>query len=119
MRTDEIIDKSLKSHDGSQVCEDFVGASQTWLSKIKRCCRNEGPWRRFSISDCLGGLPNDFFASFRKSTWHQKLNMTFLVRRFSIGTKSDLSKIMLSQSGILAGTPDNIWITRLLAVLIF
>ncbi|GFP78949.1 nicotinate phosphoribosyltransferase [Phtheirospermum japonicum] len=32
----EISQKSLKSCDGSNVCEDFVSLVQTWLSKIKR-----------------------------------------------------------------------------------
>ncbi|KAL2504923.1 Nicotinate phosphoribosyltransferase 1 [Abeliophyllum distichum] len=35
MSPDEIIDKSLQSCDGSNVCEDFVGLVQTWLSKLK------------------------------------------------------------------------------------
>ncbi|KAI3665704.1 hypothetical protein L6452_44334 [Arctium lappa] len=36
MGTDEIIEKSLRSHDGSRVCQDFVSVVQTWLSKLKR-----------------------------------------------------------------------------------
>ncbi|XP_028056428.1 nicotinate phosphoribosyltransferase 2-like isoform X3 [Camellia sinensis] len=35
MSPDEIVEKSLKSHDGSSTCEDFVSLAQTWLSKIK------------------------------------------------------------------------------------
>ncbi|KAB1214753.1 Nicotinate phosphoribosyltransferase [Morella rubra] len=35
MSPDEIIDKSLHSSDGSNVCEDFVSRVQTWLSKIQ------------------------------------------------------------------------------------
>ncbi|EPS69664.1 hypothetical protein M569_05101, partial [Genlisea aurea] len=33
--TDEITDKSLKSSDGSNSCDDFVSLVRTWLSKIK------------------------------------------------------------------------------------
>ncbi|KAD3640912.1 hypothetical protein E3N88_30135 [Mikania micrantha] len=36
MGPDEIIEKSLISHDGSQTCEDFTSVVQTWLSKLKR-----------------------------------------------------------------------------------
>ncbi|KAL8200575.1 hypothetical protein R6Q57_011914 [Mikania cordata] len=36
MGPDEIIEKSLISHDGSQICEDFTSVVQTWLSKLKR-----------------------------------------------------------------------------------
>ncbi|KAL8477074.1 hypothetical protein ACS0TY_029400 [Phlomoides rotata] len=35
MSPDEIIEKSLKSSDGSNVCEDFVSLVQGWLSKLK------------------------------------------------------------------------------------
>ncbi|KAK4477480.1 hypothetical protein RD792_016703 [Penstemon davidsonii] len=35
MSPDEIIEKSLKRRDGSNVCEDFVSLVQTWLSKLK------------------------------------------------------------------------------------
>ncbi|XP_020112030.1 nicotinate phosphoribosyltransferase 2-like isoform X1 [Ananas comosus] len=35
MSIDEILDKALKSHDGSRVCEDFVSLVQTWLSRIQ------------------------------------------------------------------------------------
>ncbi|XP_059623899.1 nicotinate phosphoribosyltransferase 2-like [Cornus florida] len=35
MSPDEIIDKSLRSCDGSSACEDFVSLVQAWLSKIK------------------------------------------------------------------------------------
>ncbi|XP_044485120.1 nicotinate phosphoribosyltransferase 2-like [Mangifera indica] len=35
MSPDEIIEKSLKSSDGSHTCEDFVSLVQTWLNKIK------------------------------------------------------------------------------------
>ncbi|KAL0332213.1 UNVERIFIED_CONTAM: Nicotinate phosphoribosyltransferase 2 [Sesamum calycinum] len=35
MSPDEITEKSLKSADGSNVCEDFVGLVQAWLSKLK------------------------------------------------------------------------------------
>ncbi|CAN0864068.1 Nicotinate phosphoribosyltransferase 2 [Linum grandiflorum] len=35
MSPDEIIEKSLKSCDGSTVCEDFVSLVQSWLSKIQ------------------------------------------------------------------------------------
>lgn len=32
---DEITEKSLKSSDDSNVCEDFVSLVQAWLSKLK------------------------------------------------------------------------------------
>lgn len=32
---DEIIDKSLRSSDGSRKCEDFLSVVQMWLSKIQ------------------------------------------------------------------------------------
>lgn len=32
---DEIIEKSLKSADGSYTCEDFVSLVQKWLNKIQ------------------------------------------------------------------------------------
>ncbi|KAH6803926.1 nicotinate phosphoribosyltransferase 2 [Perilla frutescens var. frutescens] len=35
MSSDEITEKSLKSSDGSNVCEDFVSSVQAWLSKLK------------------------------------------------------------------------------------
>ncbi|GAB2231713.1 hypothetical protein Droror1_Dr00010725 [Drosera rotundifolia] len=35
MSPDEIINKSLRTSDGSNVCEDFVGLVQTWLKKIQ------------------------------------------------------------------------------------
>ncbi|XP_021714325.1 nicotinate phosphoribosyltransferase 2-like isoform X1 [Chenopodium quinoa] len=36
MSPDEIVEKSLKSADGSTSCEDFVNLVQTWLNKIQR-----------------------------------------------------------------------------------
>ncbi|XP_052195504.1 nicotinate phosphoribosyltransferase 2-like isoform X2 [Diospyros lotus] len=35
MSPDEIMEKSLPSHDGTSTCEDFVSLVQTWLGKIK------------------------------------------------------------------------------------
>ncbi|KAL0431542.1 UNVERIFIED_CONTAM: Nicotinate phosphoribosyltransferase 1 [Sesamum radiatum] len=35
MSPDEITEKSLRSCDGSKVCEDFVSLVQTWLNKLK------------------------------------------------------------------------------------
>ncbi|KAF8410082.1 hypothetical protein HHK36_002604 [Tetracentron sinense] len=35
MSPDEIVEKSLRSCDGSSTCEDFVSLVQTWLSKIQ------------------------------------------------------------------------------------
>ncbi|XP_042505047.1 nicotinate phosphoribosyltransferase 1-like [Macadamia integrifolia] len=35
MSLDEIVDKSIRSSDGSSICEDFVSLVQTWLSKIQ------------------------------------------------------------------------------------
>lgn len=32
---DEIVDKSLRSSDGSTTCEDFISLVQSWLSKIQ------------------------------------------------------------------------------------
>ncbi|CAI9276765.1 unnamed protein product [Lactuca saligna] len=68
MGTDEIIDKSLKSHDGSQVCEDFVGASQTWLSKIKRLSILKGVFGETNQSELAAfisyalAFPDNFLA---------------------------------------------------------
>ncbi|XP_057543779.1 nicotinate phosphoribosyltransferase 2-like isoform X1 [Amaranthus tricolor] len=36
MSLDEILEKSLRSADGSTLCEDFVNLVQTWLNKIQR-----------------------------------------------------------------------------------
>ncbi|XP_043708225.1 nicotinate phosphoribosyltransferase 2-like isoform X2 [Telopea speciosissima] len=38
MSPDEIVDKSIRSSDGSTICEDFVSLVQTWLRKIQ-CMR--------------------------------------------------------------------------------
>ncbi|KAL8528701.1 hypothetical protein ACS0TY_006233 [Phlomoides rotata] len=35
MSHDEIIEKSLKSKDGLNVCKDFVSSAQAWLNKLK------------------------------------------------------------------------------------
>lgn len=35
MGPDEIVEKSLRSYDGSSTCEDFVNLVQTWLGKIQ------------------------------------------------------------------------------------
>lgn len=32
---DEIIDKSVVTHDGSRTCNDFVSLVRSWLSKIQ------------------------------------------------------------------------------------
>ncbi|RWW02648.1 hypothetical protein BHE74_00010655 [Ensete ventricosum] len=49
MSPDEIVDKSLRSHDGSSTCRDFLSLVQTWLSKLQ-------------VVDCLAvmrsGIPN-------------------------------------------------------------
>ncbi|MCL7024542.1 hypothetical protein MKW94_001908 [Papaver nudicaule] len=35
MSADEIVDKSLRSSNGSTTCEDFVGLVQSWLNKLQ------------------------------------------------------------------------------------
>ncbi|KAG0486985.1 hypothetical protein HPP92_009080, partial [Vanilla planifolia] len=35
MNPNEILDKTLQSHDGSITCKDFVNLVQTWLSKLQ------------------------------------------------------------------------------------
>ncbi|CAI9303205.1 unnamed protein product [Lactuca saligna] len=68
METDEIIDKSLKSRDRSQVCEDFVCASQTWLSKIKRLSILKGVFGETNQCELVGfisyalAFPDNFLA---------------------------------------------------------
>ncbi|CAL5326242.1 unnamed protein product [Camellia sinensis] len=65
---DEIVEKSLKSHDGSSTCEDFVSLAQTWLSKIKRSHSLHGIFGETNQSELAAftsyalAFPNSFLA---------------------------------------------------------
>ncbi|KAI3722594.1 hypothetical protein L2E82_33634 [Cichorium intybus] len=65
---DEITEKSLKSHDGSKVCKDFVSLTQTWLSKLKRLSSSEGVFGETNQSELAAfvsyalAFPNNFLA---------------------------------------------------------
>ncbi|CAL5371062.1 hypothetical protein HYC85_005466 [Camellia sinensis] len=68
MSPDEIVEKSLKSHDGSSTCEDFVSLAQTWLSKIKRSHSLHGIFGETNQSELAAftsyalAFPNSFLA---------------------------------------------------------
>nr|GEX74965.1 nicotinate phosphoribosyltransferase 2-like [Tanacetum cinerariifolium] len=68
MGPDEIIEKSLKSLDGSRVCEDFLGAVQTWLSKLKRLSKLKGVFGETNQSELAAfvsyalAFPDNFLA---------------------------------------------------------
>ncbi|XP_057501384.1 nicotinate phosphoribosyltransferase 2-like isoform X2 [Actinidia eriantha] len=68
MSPDEIMDKSLPSHDGSSTCEDFVSLVQTWLSKIKRSQLLHGIFGETNQSELAAftsyalAFPNNFLA---------------------------------------------------------
>ncbi|KAI3521013.1 hypothetical protein L1887_10470 [Cichorium endivia] len=65
---DEITEKSLKSHDGSKICKDFVSLTQTWLSKLKRLSSSEGVFGETNQSELAAfvsyalAFPNNFLA---------------------------------------------------------
>ncbi|KAI8017147.1 Nicotinate phosphoribosyltransferase 1 [Camellia lanceoleosa] len=68
MSPDEIVEKSLKSYDGSSTCEDFVSLAQTWLSKIKRSHSLHGIFGETNQSELAAftsyalAFPNSFLA---------------------------------------------------------
>ncbi|KAI7728261.1 hypothetical protein M8C21_022963 [Ambrosia artemisiifolia] len=68
MGPDEIIEKSLKSHDGSRTCEDFIGVVQTWLSKLKRLSILKGVFAETNQSELAAfvsyalAFPDNFLA---------------------------------------------------------
>ncbi|KAL7193251.1 hypothetical protein ACSBR2_024962 [Camellia fascicularis] len=68
MSPDEIVEKSLKIHDGSSTCEDFVSLAQTWLSKIKRSHSLHGIFGETNQSELAAftsyalAFPNSFLA---------------------------------------------------------
>ncbi|GJT46567.1 nicotinate phosphoribosyltransferase 2-like protein [Tanacetum coccineum] len=65
---DEITEKSLKSHDGSRECTDFVSLTQTWLGKLKRLSSSEGVFGETNQSELAAfvsyalAFPNNFLA---------------------------------------------------------
>lgn len=68
MSPDEIIDKSLKSCDGSSTCKDFVGLVQTWLNKIQWSHSFRGIFGETNQSELAAftsyalAFPNNFLA---------------------------------------------------------
>ncbi|KAK1439002.1 hypothetical protein QVD17_04817 [Tagetes erecta] len=68
MGPDEIIEKSLKSHDGSRTCEDFISVVQTWLSKLKRLSILKGVFGETNQSELAAfvsyalAFPDNFLA---------------------------------------------------------
>lgn len=68
MSPDEIIEKSLRSADGSTTCEDFVGLVQTWLSKIQRTRLSIGGFGETNLSELAAftsyalAFPDNFLA---------------------------------------------------------
>jgi nicotinate phosphoribosyltransferase len=68
MSPDEIVDKSLRSKDGSTTCEDFVNLAQTWLNKIKWSTSLHGLFGETNQSELAAfisyalAFPNNFLA---------------------------------------------------------
>ncbi|KAJ9564290.1 hypothetical protein OSB04_000256 [Centaurea solstitialis] len=68
MGPDEIIEKSLRSQDGSRVCQDFVSAVQTCLSKLKRLSILKGVFAETNQSELAAfisyalAFPDNFLA---------------------------------------------------------
>ncbi|XP_072969826.1 nicotinate phosphoribosyltransferase 2-like [Typha angustifolia] len=68
MSPDDIIDKALKSQDGSRTCEDFVSLVQTWLRKIQLADALRGVFGETNQSELAAftsyalAFPNNFLA---------------------------------------------------------
>ncbi|XP_038901526.1 nicotinate phosphoribosyltransferase 2-like [Benincasa hispida] len=68
MSPDEIIDKSLRSSDGSRTCEDFLSAVQMWLNKIQWLPSLHGTFGETNQSELAAftsyalAFPTDFLA---------------------------------------------------------
>ncbi|RVW55376.1 Nicotinate phosphoribosyltransferase 2 [Vitis vinifera] len=68
MSPDEIIDKSLRSCDGSRTCEDFVSLVQAWLNKIQWSRSFRGVFGETNQSELAAftsyalAFPNNFLA---------------------------------------------------------
>ncbi|XP_038709814.1 nicotinate phosphoribosyltransferase 2-like isoform X2 [Tripterygium wilfordii] len=68
MSPDEIIEKTLRSSDGSSSCEDFVSLVQTWLNKIQRANSSHGSFGETNQSELAAftsyalAFPNNFLA---------------------------------------------------------
>ncbi|KAI3799022.1 hypothetical protein L1987_34310 [Smallanthus sonchifolius] len=64
----EITEKSLKSHDGSRVCKDFVDLTLVWLDKLKKLSSSEGVFGETNQSELAAfvsyalAFPNSFLA---------------------------------------------------------
>ncbi|XP_042454922.1 nicotinate phosphoribosyltransferase 1-like [Zingiber officinale] len=65
---DEIIDKSLVTHDGSRTCHDFVSLVRSWLSKIQLANSLHGAFGETNQSELAAftsyalAFPNSFLA---------------------------------------------------------
>ncbi|URD88806.1 Nicotinate phosphoribosyltransferase (NAPRTase) family [Musa troglodytarum] len=65
---DEIVDKSLHSHDGSSTCMDFLSLVQTWLSKLQLSESLHGVFGETNQSELAAftsyalAFPNNFLA---------------------------------------------------------
>ncbi|KAM7252029.1 hypothetical protein ACFE04_023912 [Oxalis oulophora] len=68
MSPDEIVEKSLKSSDGSKTCEDFVSLVQSWLNKIQWSPSLHGIFSETNQSELAAftsyalAFPNNFLA---------------------------------------------------------
>ncbi|KAI9165967.1 hypothetical protein LWI28_023827 [Acer negundo] len=68
MSPDEIVEKSLRSSDGSHTCEDFVSLVQTWLNKIQWSPSLRGIFGETNQSELAAftsyalAFPNNFLA---------------------------------------------------------
>ncbi|CAL9137374.1 unnamed protein product, partial [Musa acuminata var. zebrina] len=68
MSPDEIVDKSLHSHDGSSTCMDFLSLVQTWLSKLQFSESLHGVFGETNQSELAAftsyalAFPNNFLA---------------------------------------------------------
>lgn len=68
MSPDEIVDKSLRSSDGSTTCEDFISLVQSWLSKIQWSNSLHGTFGETNQSELAAfisyalAFPNSFLA---------------------------------------------------------
>ncbi|KAL0922827.1 hypothetical protein M5K25_006852 [Dendrobium thyrsiflorum] len=66
--TDEIVDKSLRSHDGSSTCENFVSAVRSWLNKLQLSDSLQGAFGETNQSELAAfisyalAMPNNFLA---------------------------------------------------------
>ncbi|KAG9444050.1 hypothetical protein H6P81_015390 [Aristolochia fimbriata] len=68
MSLDEIVDKRLRSHDGSFTCSDFVALAQNWLLKLRRATSLQGMFSETNQSELAAfisyalAFPSNFLA---------------------------------------------------------